>query len=251
MSGRASDPIVIPDSLWQRPQMTQALTSRDIRAVFHLLRQYTGASQTQIAIACGMTQGKVSETMKKGGRQVTTLEVFERIADGLHMPDTARMTLGIAHEHTPARQPSPSPAATTHRDTARCLADAKPAPSQTGELAATDDISRLTRWLTVSDTTDETIEDLHDQPRPWPPRIRRCQRNGSSPGVAPSPVKHSRQTRSVMGGCFWVTSVALIIDGGRCIWCVRPACMSRRAGSFRAWSAGRERTPDRGERAAA
>ncbi|MFA1548749.1 helix-turn-helix domain-containing protein [Actinomadura chokoriensis] len=76
--------------------MTQALTFRDIRTVFHLLRQYAGASQTQIAIACGMTQGKVSETMKKGGRQVTTLEVFERIADGLHMPDIARMTLGLA-----------------------------------------------------------------------------------------------------------------------------------------------------------
>ncbi|MEU5989231.1 helix-turn-helix transcriptional regulator [Spirillospora sp. NPDC047418] len=67
-----------------------------MRTVFHLLRQYTGASQTQIAIACGMSQGKVSETMKKGGRQVTTLEVFERIADGLRMPDTARMTLGLA-----------------------------------------------------------------------------------------------------------------------------------------------------------
>ncbi|MFG2091171.1 helix-turn-helix domain-containing protein [Spirillospora sp. NPDC048824] len=96
MSGRASDPIVIPESLWQRPQMTQALTTRDIRTVFHLLRQYTGASQTQIAIACGMTQAKVSETMKKGGRQILTLEVFERIADGLQMPDAARMTLGLA-----------------------------------------------------------------------------------------------------------------------------------------------------------
>ncbi|MBB4773626.1 helix-turn-helix domain-containing protein [Actinomadura livida] len=81
--------------------MTQALTSRDIRTVFHLVRQYTGASQTQIAIACGMTQGKVSETMKKGGRQILTLEVFERIADGLQMPDTARMTLGLAPRHFP------------------------------------------------------------------------------------------------------------------------------------------------------
>lgn len=104
MSGRASDPIVIPESLWDHPQMTQALTSRDIRTVFHLLRQYAGVSQTQIAIACGMSQGKVSETMKKGGRQVTTLEVFERIADGLKMPDTARMTLGLAPRNltTPA-----------------------------------------------------------------------------------------------------------------------------------------------------
>ena len=102
MSGRASDPIVIPASLWQRPQMTEALTTRDIRTVFHLLRQYAGASQTQIAIACGMTQAKVSETMKKGGRQVSTLEVFERIADGLLMPDAARMTLGLAPRHYPA-----------------------------------------------------------------------------------------------------------------------------------------------------
>ncbi|WP_255206060.1 helix-turn-helix domain-containing protein [Actinomadura sp. BRA 177] len=137
------------------------MTSRDIRAVFHLLRQYTGASQTQIAIACGMTQGKVSETMKKGGRQVTTLEVFERIADGLHMPDTARMTLGIAPRAHPSASavsvPQPRPRTATPP---AALADAKPAPSQTGELAATDDISRLTRWLTVSDTTDETIEGL-------------------------------------------------------------------------------------------
>lgn len=96
MPGRASDPIVIPPSLWQRPQTLDALRMRDIGALFHLLRQYTGASQTQIAIACGTTQGKVSETMKKGGRQVLTLEVFERIADGLDMPDEARMTLGLA-----------------------------------------------------------------------------------------------------------------------------------------------------------
>ncbi|GAA2083242.1 helix-turn-helix domain-containing protein [Actinomadura alba] len=95
MPGRATDPIVIPDSLWQRPQTLEALRERDIGRLFHLLRQYAGASQTQIAILCGMTQGKVSETMK-GGRQVLTLEVFERIADGLEMPDAARMTLGLA-----------------------------------------------------------------------------------------------------------------------------------------------------------
>src|SRR5437868_12729613 len=106
MSGRALDPIIIPDSLWQRPQMIQALTTRDIRILFHLLRQYTGASQTQIAIACGMSQGKVSETMKQGGRQVLTLEVFERIADGLHMPDTARMTLGLAPRSHPDKSAS-------------------------------------------------------------------------------------------------------------------------------------------------
>ncbi|WP_412519463.1 helix-turn-helix domain-containing protein [Actinomadura madurae] len=140
--------------------MTQALTSRDIRTVFHLLRQYAGASQTQIAIACGMSQGKVSETMK-GSRQVTTLEVFERIADGLHMPETARMTLGLA----PRRRPSasavtiPRPRSST-QPTPTQGTDPKADSSKAGELAGADDISRLTRWLTASDTTDETIEGL-------------------------------------------------------------------------------------------
>ncbi|WP_433335379.1 helix-turn-helix domain-containing protein [Spirillospora sp. CA-294931] len=76
--------------------MIEALRGRDIRTVFHLLRQFAGASQTQLAIACGTTQGKISEIMKEGGRQVLALEVFERIADGLGMPDVARMTLGLA-----------------------------------------------------------------------------------------------------------------------------------------------------------
>jgi hypothetical protein len=124
MSGRASDPIIIPSSLWERPQMTEALTSRDIRTVFHLLRQYTGASQTQIAIACGMTQGKVSETMKKGGRQVTTLEVFERIADGLHMPDTARMTLGLAPRNFTTPPTTANARVITPRDESAGLAPA-------------------------------------------------------------------------------------------------------------------------------
>ncbi|WP_021596229.1 helix-turn-helix domain-containing protein [Actinomadura welshii] len=161
MSGRASDPIVIPDSLWDRPQMTQALTARDIRTVFHLLRQYAGASQTQIAIACGMSQGKVSATMKEGGRQVITLEVFERIADGLKMPDAARMTLGIAPRSRPSVSAVSVPRPRSHIKTPSAdLAGTKADPSNTGELATVDDISRLTRWLTASDTTDETIEGL-------------------------------------------------------------------------------------------
>ncbi|POM27675.1 hypothetical protein BTM25_20930 [Actinomadura rubteroloni] len=109
MAGRAFSQIVIPPTLWDHPQMIGALQSRDIRTVFHLLRQYAGASQTQIAIACGMAQGRVSETMKTGGRQITALEVFERIADGLDMPDHARMTLGLA----PRSFTAPSPDATS------------------------------------------------------------------------------------------------------------------------------------------
>jgi transcriptional regulator with XRE-family HTH domain len=96
MPGKAMDPLSIPPSLWTRTETATALRARDIGHLFRLVRQYAGASQTQIAIACGMTQGKVSQYMKHDGRQVLALDVFERIADGLAMPDEARMSLGLA-----------------------------------------------------------------------------------------------------------------------------------------------------------
>ncbi|GAA2257090.1 hypothetical protein GCM10010402_10620 [Actinomadura luteofluorescens] len=155
MPGRASDPIVIPDELWERPQMTQALTSRDIGTVFRLLRQYAGATQTQIAIACGLTQGRVSEHMKEGGRRVTELEVFERIADGLQMPDAARMTLGLAPRTRPG-----VPAPRTSEPQARTGIVRTDPRSTEADPSNPMDISQLTRWLTASDTADETIESL-------------------------------------------------------------------------------------------
>src|SRR2546421_3592113 len=100
MAGPAADLIEIPATLWQRAAMTEALSNRDMGRVFQLVRQYAGASQTQLAIVCGMTQGKISDIMRDRHR-VTALEVFERIADGLNMPDPARTSLGLA----PAMQP--------------------------------------------------------------------------------------------------------------------------------------------------
>lgn len=85
----------IPGSLWQRPEMLAALTARDIGRVFHLIRQHTGLSQTLIGGLTELSQGKVSDIMN-GRQQVTAFEVFERIADGLAMPDAARMALGLA-----------------------------------------------------------------------------------------------------------------------------------------------------------
>jgi transcriptional regulator with XRE-family HTH domain len=95
MPGRARDLIAIPGSFWQRAGVIEALDGRDFGRLFQLLRQYAGASQTQIAIACGLTQGKVSDIMR-GAHKVLTLALFERIADGFEMPDSARMSLGLA-----------------------------------------------------------------------------------------------------------------------------------------------------------
>jgi transcriptional regulator with XRE-family HTH domain len=95
MSGRVADLIQIPGSLWQRAAMIEALGNRDIGRAFRLLSQYAGLSQTRLAIACGMTQPKISGIMR-GTARVEALEVFERIADGLDMPDPARLALGLA-----------------------------------------------------------------------------------------------------------------------------------------------------------
>jgi transcriptional regulator with XRE-family HTH domain len=80
--------------------MVTALRSRDMGRVLQLVRQHAGLSQTAIGSLIGMSQGKVSGIMA-GGQQVTTLEVYERIADGLQIPDRARITLGLAPRNIP------------------------------------------------------------------------------------------------------------------------------------------------------
>ena len=93
--GTALEPIELPDWAWERAEVRQALRARDIGAVFRHAQQYAGASQARIATATGMTQARVSEIMS-GRREVARLDVFERIADGLHIPDDARHLLGLA-----------------------------------------------------------------------------------------------------------------------------------------------------------
>ncbi|MEU0198737.1 MULTISPECIES: helix-turn-helix transcriptional regulator [unclassified Streptomyces] len=93
--GTALEPIELPDWAWERAEVRQALRARDMGAVFRHAQQYAGASQARIATATGMTQARVSEIIS-GRREVARLDVYERIADGLHMPDDARHLLGLA-----------------------------------------------------------------------------------------------------------------------------------------------------------
>ncbi|MEU3280739.1 helix-turn-helix domain-containing protein [Streptomyces antibioticus] len=88
-------PIELPDWAWERAEVRQALRARDIGAVFRHAQQYAGASQARIATATGMTQARVNEIIN-GRREVSRLDVYERIADGLRMPDDARHLLGLA-----------------------------------------------------------------------------------------------------------------------------------------------------------
>ena len=68
-----------------------ALAHRDIRTVFRILRG-AGVSQACIALATGQKQSEVSEIIS--GRQVQSVALLERIADGLGVP---RGILGLAY----------------------------------------------------------------------------------------------------------------------------------------------------------
>lgn len=95
MHGDAFVPIRIPDFVWDREETREILKKRDIAGLFTLAVKYAGASQVRISAATGIAQGRISQLMR-GLRQVTDLEVFERIAAGLTLPDHARMLLGLA-----------------------------------------------------------------------------------------------------------------------------------------------------------
>ena len=135
MPGRGIDLLAIPDPFWQRPETIEALRKRAIGRLLLLIHQHTGASQTQIATACGMTQPKISGIMR-GTQKVETLAVFERFADALEMPDSARILLGLAP--TSALTPGSRSAPGTRPDSRpACLAI--PAHPAADEVAAAAD----------------------------------------------------------------------------------------------------------------
>jgi hypothetical protein len=95
MASSACDPLRIPAGFWRRDDVGNALDHRDIGALFRLLTRNTGASQTRIGTATGMPQGTVCLILNDK-RVVSAIDVLERIADGLALPDEARLRLGLA-----------------------------------------------------------------------------------------------------------------------------------------------------------
>jgi transcriptional regulator with XRE-family HTH domain len=114
MRSSAFDPPAIPPAFWERPDVCQALRQRDMSALFRLLRQYLGLSQMRIGTAVGLGQGRMSEVIN-GIRKIRDVKVFERIADGLDMPDHARVLLGLTPRQITAPPPR-SPSATSGQD---------------------------------------------------------------------------------------------------------------------------------------
>jgi hypothetical protein len=92
MTRRGAARVELPAGFWSEPATMAALRARDFGRLLDLVKRRSGASQTRIGIEIDMAQGQVSEIIA-GRRQVDTLAVIERIADGLRMPDHARLVL--------------------------------------------------------------------------------------------------------------------------------------------------------------
>jgi len=189
MVSSSLDPLSIPEGLWGHGDFRSALDRRDIASLFRLVRQHTGASQTRIGIATGLAQGTVCLIMK-GGRLVTAIDVLERIAGGLAMPDEARLRLGLAPRVSAPRPESASSRILTNsvpslgdaqselaaaafysNDAADRLGD-QPSVGGVGPrlAAAADESTRFLGWAEVSSIGDLTIEQMHDE-------VRRVARN--------------------------------------------------------------------------
>jgi hypothetical protein len=87
-------PLRVPDGFWDRSDVRQAVAVRDIAAILTLLHK-CGASQTQIGSAIDVAQPHIGAIMR-GIRKVVAFDLYERIADGLCMPDRTRMDFGLA-----------------------------------------------------------------------------------------------------------------------------------------------------------
>ncbi len=104
MRASAFDPPAIPAWFWELADVRNALRKRDMGALFNLVTEHTGVSQTRIGTAVDLSQGRVSAVIN-GKRGIAATHVFQRIADGLGMPDSARILLGLSPRQAPVTRP--------------------------------------------------------------------------------------------------------------------------------------------------
>jgi hypothetical protein len=83
---------------WRRDDVSLALARREVGRLFGIyLGAFTGCTQTQLALLTEHDRSDISNFVR-GTRspRVTDIDVLGRIADGLAMPDEARVLLGLA-----------------------------------------------------------------------------------------------------------------------------------------------------------
>ncbi|MEU7205519.1 hypothetical protein [Streptomyces sp. NPDC045470] len=118
-------PRELPPALLRSAEFVEACRVRDFGLIFQLMYRKTGTPQGRIAVLCDLTPGRVGDVIQ-GRRRISSIDVIERIADGLRIPGAM---LGLAHRpwelppqvvaQPPAPDaPSEAPLQTTRRSAA-------------------------------------------------------------------------------------------------------------------------------------
>lgn len=95
---KSFDPAAAPAAFWRRDDVRLALARREIGRLFGIyLATFPDCTQTQLALLTEHDRSEVSNFVR-GTRssRVTDIDVLGRIADGMAMPDEARVLLGLA-----------------------------------------------------------------------------------------------------------------------------------------------------------
>jgi len=118
------DPAAVPASFWRRDDVRVTLARREAGRLFALyLEAHQDCTQTQLALLTEHDRSDISNFVR-GTRspRVGDIDVLGRIADGLAMPDEARVLLGLAPaEATMSSICSGLPVQDVHADAPRSM----------------------------------------------------------------------------------------------------------------------------------
>jgi transcriptional regulator with XRE-family HTH domain len=106
MRDSAYDPPRLTPQFWTRTDVRRALEQHEVGALFRLVLAQK-ISQTQLGTAVGLGQNRVSQ-IARDLQHVDSLVRLTAIADGLAMPDHARIAFGLAPRQ--AARPDRAPA---------------------------------------------------------------------------------------------------------------------------------------------
>lgn len=165
---RYRPPDYLPAETLARPDFIAACKRRDMGKILAIANKYGGPGFTvsHLARRCEMTITQVQDYIKRG-REALSLEIFERVADGLHIP--GRM-LGVTRRPWEGQQSGATPGATTSVPaTGKPDTSANLAPSgQESMQAASDletgedaDIMLMLQEADRSDIGAGTVESLY------------------------------------------------------------------------------------------
>jgi hypothetical protein len=92
------DPAAVPLEFWRRDDVRMALARREVGRLFGIyLGAFPGCTQTQLGLLTEHDRSDISNFVRgTRGPRVTDIDVLGRIADGMAMPDEARVLLGLA-----------------------------------------------------------------------------------------------------------------------------------------------------------